>query len=67
MTKTEIWLLEKHKKMLSVCKEEIDNFRLSVNDFETEIMDSFEIWLNKDKPLTWKQFKVLNRIYERIE
>lgn len=38
-----------------------------LTDWEMEFLDSIDKQLSESKPLTWKQSKCLNSIYERIK
>ena len=39
---------------------------IELNEWEAEFIDSIERQINQNKKLTWKQSKILVRIWERI-
>ena len=54
---------EKWKERIGFCTEH----SRCLNEWELSFMDSVDEWLSSGKDLTFKQSKVVNRIFHRVE
>lgn len=60
-------LIEKWQKKIETIQDAIEYNFLTINSWEEEFLDSIEKRLSDGKELSWKQSKILNSIYGRIE
>jgi hypothetical protein len=58
---------ERWNERLKIINEAIEAGYLNISEWEAGFIESIEKWLTDKKPLTWKQSKALNRIFEKIE
>lgn len=61
-------LYKKHVNMVSACMESEDSGSIQLSEWESTFLRSIKTnYLDIERHITWKQYKVLQSIFDRIE